>query len=129
MHSYDSGLRPPARARARLSADSSALAVIMYALRPDVVAECERVTTELRVARVEVKHLQAACSAIAAHPISMIVASAGAIRPWDREVLDDHAARAGVTVRWVTEEDDGDRVADEVRGWASGLARRARTGR
>jgi hypothetical protein len=101
-------------------------AVILYGLPSDVAAECERVASELRLARAEVKHLQAACVALKAHPRAILVASS-TIRSWDREVLEEHAARAGIPLRWVDATHTPDDVAIEVRSWATDTMRRART--
>lgn len=101
-------------------------AVILYGLPADVAAECERVAGELRLARAEVKHLQAACVALKAHPRAMLVASSR-IRSWDREVVEEHAARAGTPLRWVDADHTPDDVATEVRSWATDTMRRART--
>jgi hypothetical protein len=100
-------------------------AVILYGLPADVAAECERVASELRLARAEVKHLQAACVALKAHPRAMLVASTQ-IRSWDREVVEEHAARAGIPLRWVDSDHTPDDVATEVRSWATDTIRRAR---
>ena len=101
-------------------------AVILYGVAADVAAECERVAGELRLARAEVKHLQAACVALKAHPKAMLVASSR-IRSWDREVVEEHAARAGTLLRWVDADHTPDDVANEVRSWATDTIRRART--
>jgi hypothetical protein len=124
-------LAPLARATNRsstppLAAGATApLAVILYGVPADVAAECERVAGELRLARSEVKHLQAACVALKAHPKAMLVASSS-IRPWDREVVEEHAARAGIPLRWVDADHTPDDVATEVRSWATDTMRRAR---
>jgi hypothetical protein len=101
-------------------------AVILYGVAADVAAECERVASELRLARAEVKHLQAACVALKAHPRAMLLASEG-IRSWDRVVVEEHAARAGAPLRWVAPNHLPDDVAAEVRTWATDTIRRART--
>lgn len=103
-------------------------AVILYALPKDVSAECERVATELRLARAEVKHLQAACVALKAHPRAILVASS-LIRPWDRTVVEEHAAHAGAPLQWVDDARLPDDVADAVRSWAVGTLRTGRPGR
>lgn len=100
-------------------------AVILYGLPADVAAECERVATELRLARAEVKHLQAACTALRSHPRAMLVAGTG-IRSWDRQVVEEHAARAGIPLRWVEADHAPDDVSAEVRNWASDTLRRDR---
>jgi hypothetical protein len=103
------------------------LTVILYAVGPEVAGECEDLANELRIGRAEVKHLQAACTALKAHPHAFLVASV-TIRPWDRAVLEEHAARAGTTLRWVSSEDEADDVAALVRTWATESARRSRVG-
>ena len=122
-------LAPLARAVPRGSAPAvsraAALAVILYGIPVDVAAECERVAGELHLVRAEVKHLQAACVALKAHPRAMLVASS-TIRSWDREVVEEHAARAGIPVRWVDADHTPDDIANEVRSWATETTRRAR---
>jgi hypothetical protein len=125
MHSS----RPPLLARPPRGAAAVAPpppALILYGLAPDVSAECERIATELRLARAEVKHLQAACVALKAHPRAMVLASA-TIRPWDREVVEEHAGRAGATLRWVATDHAPEEVAADVRSWATETLRRSRT--
>ncbi len=117
--------RKPLGAPAHTSVASGPPAVILYALPADVAAECERVATELRLARAEVKHLQAACVALQAHPRAMLVVGT-TIRSWDREVVEEHAARAGVPLRWVEADHTPHDVSSELRSWASDTLRRAR---
>jgi hypothetical protein len=103
-------------------------ALILYGVPPDVAAECESIAGELRLVRAEVKHLQAACAALKAHPRAILVAAV-AIRSWDRAVVVEHAARAGVPLRWIAPDHDPDDVAADVRAWASETLRRDRTRR
>jgi hypothetical protein len=119
----------PVRGRAPHGHLVSPIAVVLYATRPDVAVRCEEAATELRIAHAEAKHLQAACSAIAAYGRAMVIASEEGVRPWDREVLDDHAARAGVPVRWVRGDEEAETIADELRSWVAVEARRSRTAR
>jgi len=93
-----------------------------------VARDCEAAASELRIGRAEVKHLQAACAALEAHPEAFVVASV-AIKSWDRHVLEEHAHRAGATLRWIDAERDLDDVTVPIRAWATGAIRRARTGR
>ena len=99
--------------------------IILYAVGPEVAGECEGIANELHIARAEVKHLQAACMALKAHPQAFLIAAA-TIRSWDREVLEEHAARAGTTLRWVTSAMEADDIGAAVRAWATGLMRRSR---
>jgi hypothetical protein len=55
----------------------------------------------------------------------MLVASSS-IRSWDREVVEEHAARAGIPMRWVDADHAPDDVASDVRTWATETMRRAR---
>ena len=115
---YTRGYRPAA----------PTLTVILYAVGPEVAGECEDLANELRIGRAEVKHLQAACIALKAHPHAFLVASV-TIRSWDRAVLEEHAARAGTPLRWVGSESEADDVAALVRTWATECTRRSRAAR
>lgn len=129
MHSNQA--RPPFARGVRAAVAAPAVAppaLILYGVPPDVAAECERVASELRLARAEVKHLQAACIALKAHPRAMLLAGA-TIRPWDRTVVEEHAARSGVPLRWVAADHHPDDVAAEVRTWAADTMRKERARR
>ena len=104
------------------------LTLILYAVPSDVGRECEGLAHELHLGRAEVKHLQAACAALKAHPRALLVASV-AVRPWDREIVEEHAARAGTTVHWVGHEEAANDIERSIRSWAAESTRRARTGR
>ena len=118
---------PRVRARGRAPVPAKPLlTVILYGVTGEVATECSLVAAALGVARAEVKHLQAACSALKAHPKAMMVASR-AIRPWDREVIEDHAARAGTPLRWVDSDADAYEAAKAVTAWSSVELRRSRT--
>lgn len=104
------------------------LTLIMYNLPPELARECDHLATELRLGRSEVKHLQSACAALLAHPRAFLLASK-AIKSWDRQVLEEHADRAGTTLRWVDGENDLFDVMALTRSWATEAVRRARTGR
>jgi hypothetical protein len=117
--------RPPVAAARPRAAAPTPPAIILYGLPSDVAAACEGVATEMRLARAEVKHLQAACTALQSHPRAILVAGTK-IRSWDREVVEEHAARAGVPLRWVEADHTPDDVSSEVRTWASDTLRRDR---
>jgi hypothetical protein len=103
------------------------LTMILFAVPEDVARDCEGIAAELRIGRAEVRHLQAACAALRANPGAILVASV-AIRPWDRQVVEEHAARSGTTILWVGGASLDD-VGPQVRRWAMETTRRARTGR
>ncbi len=118
--SYPSYPRVRASARAQVP-PKPLLTIILYGLygvTEEVARECALAATELGVARAEVKHLQAACLALKAHPRAMMVASM-AVRPWDREVIEDHAARAGTPLRWVASDADAYETAKAVSSWSA----------
>jgi hypothetical protein len=102
------------------------LTVILYGVTGEVATECTLAASEVGVARAEVKHLQAACAALKAHPRAMMIASSQ-IRPWDREVIADHAARAGTPLRWVSSDAEAYETAKAVTAWSSVELRRAKT--
>jgi len=102
------------------------LTVILYGVTGEVATECTLAASEVGVARAEVKHLQAACAALKAHPRAMMIASSQ-IRPWDREVIIDHAARAGTPLRWVSSDAEAYETAKAVTAWSSVELRRAKT--
>ncbi|GAC1524006.1 MAG: hypothetical protein NVS3B10_23610 [Polyangiales bacterium] len=118
---------PRVRARARAHVPAKPLlTVILYGVTSEVAAECSLAAAEQGVARAEVKHLQAACSALKTHPRAMMIASLQ-IRPWDREVIEDHAVRAGAPLRWVSSDADAYDAAKAVTAWSSVELRRAKT--
>jgi hypothetical protein len=102
--------------------------LIAYGASPEVTSLCEDIAGELRIGLTTVKHLQTACAALSSHPRAVMIASA-AIRPWDRAVVEEHAAGAGVEVLWVTSEHDLLAAESRIRAWALRELRRARTGR
>ena len=117
---------PRVRARARAQAPAQPLlTVILYGVTSEVASECALAASEVGVARAEVKHLQAACSALKAHRRAMMIASSQ-IRPWDREVIEDHAARAGAPLRWVSSDADAYEAANAVTAWSSVELRRSK---
>lgn len=118
---------PRVRSRARTHVPAKpALTIILYGLPPEVATECTLAASELGVARAEVKHLQAACAALKTHPRAMMIASSR-IRPWDREVIEDHAVRSGTPLRWVSSDAEAYDAAKAVVAWSSVELRRAKT--
>lgn len=127
MQSQPNSSRAPRSREGDVSASTLAVTptVILYGVSAELAAECERVARELRIGRTEVRHLQAACGALKAHPKAMLVVSS-ALRPWDRVVVEEHAARAGAPLRWVNGAEHVEDVAGEVRTWVAEMIRRAR---
>ncbi len=104
------------------------MTLILYVGEAEVARALTGVADELLLARIDVKHLEAACRMLKKRPEAFVVASA-TISWWDREVLAEHAARAGTTVRWVTSAAEAHAVGDAVRTWALDAVKRARRGR
>jgi hypothetical protein len=125
---------PSSSARTSLPRPSASTAghitptIILYGANADVATECEHVARELHIGRTEVRHLQAACAALEAHPKAMLVVSSS-LRSWDRVIVEEHAARAGAPLRWVDANQQGDEVANELRAWVNDTVRRARAHR
>lgn len=89
--------------------------LLLFALGPRSRIESERIARELGAARVEARDLRAACKALEVQRPMLLVAST-ALRVWDREVVEEHAARASVPVRWIAP-DDWHLVDQAVRTW------------
>ncbi len=100
------------------------MTLILYVGEAEVARASTAVADELLLARVDVKHLEAACRMLKTRPEAFLVASA-TISWWDREVLAEHAARAGTTLRWVTSAAEAHEVGDAVRTWALDAMKRA----
>ena len=107
---------------------TTAPTLIAYGASPQLMAECEQIARDTGISHVEVKHLHAACTALKANPCSFVLASTQ-LRPWDREVLEDQVARAGVALRWIGPGDAPETAVSAIRAWAQGALRRSRTGR
>jgi hypothetical protein len=112
-------------ARTVPAAPRFSMTLILYVGEGEVSRASTDVADELMIARVEVKHLEAACRMLKTCPQAFLVASAS-ISWWDREVLEEHAARAGTTVRWVSSGTEPYAVGDAVRKWALDAMKRAR---
>ena len=97
-------------------------AVVLFGLHGEVRARCEDAARDLGLPVVAARHLEAACRALGAESCALLVASSSA-RPWDRQIAAEHAARAGVRVKWADDQEDPDLVADAVRACAARLDR------
>jgi hypothetical protein len=118
---------PRVRPRGRAQTPAKpALTIILYGVPTEVTTECSLAASELGVARAEVKHLQAACAALKAHPRAMMIASS-LIRSWDREVIEDHAVRSGTPLLWVSSGADAYDASKAVAAWSFVELRRAKT--
>jgi sarcosine oxidase gamma subunit len=118
MISSMSAARGPGRAGSPLPT------ILLFALGESAKAEGQRIATELGLARMELKDLRAACAALKVQRPALLVASTS-LKPWDREIVEDHAAKAEVPVRWVGP-DDWHSIDDAVRGWIMDARQRGR---
>ena len=89
--------------------------VLLYALSTSAKTDAAQFAKELGLAHVEVRDLRAACKALEIAGPAMLVASE-AIKHWDRVIVDDHAVRASVPIRWIGP-DDWYSAESEVRRW------------
>jgi hypothetical protein len=84
--------------------------VIAFGTSPETRIACEHAAGPGGAAVLEVRHLQATCRALSATPAALLVLG-GSLRPWDREVAEEHARRAGVR----TVDEASAQLADLVR--------------
>lgn len=99
----------------RLRSDPFFPTLVLFALGPRSRIAADAIARELNAARVEVRDLRAACRALEA-PRPMLLIASTAIKTWDREVVEEHAAKASATVRWIAP-DDFHLVDGAVRSW------------
>jgi sarcosine oxidase gamma subunit len=98
--------------------------VLLFALPDAAKAEAERTARTLGLARMELRDLRAACAALKARGPALLIASSS-VKPWDRTVVEEHAERASVPVRWIGP-DEWDAVDDTIRTWMAESRRRGR---
>lgn len=96
--------------------------VLAVRLHPDVKPALEECASAHGLRVMCVRHLQAACSALASQPIAVVLADEST-RPWDREVLREHADRAGIAIVWVEAELAHDFLTDVVRMYVASRGR------
>ena len=118
MNSFARGLAPsnlrhPAKGLARCRST-----IVFFGVHGAVMDACTRVTRELRIARAETSHLHAACTALDAVPGALLVGST-AVRPSERDIVEDRAGRAKALVLWVSFDHDADELVSQIRSWAS----------
>ena len=89
--------------------------LVLFALGPRSRAAADGIARELRAARVDVRDLRAACRALEATRPMFLLAST-AVKTWDREVVEEHAAKGSVPVRSIPP-DDFHLVDGAVRAW------------
>lgn len=90
--------------------------VVLYVTDAATSAQCVTAARSASVAVIEVKHLQAACAALALGPAPMLVVSRS-VKWWDRTVIEEHAARAAAPIRWVSE-GDLDTLERDISAWS-----------
>jgi hypothetical protein len=87
------------------------VAVILFGIPKAFVVECQIASRGRAAACTSVRDLQSACKALAGGPIDVLVVSR-TLPPWDREVVAEHAHRAGVPLEWWDPDDPLD--ADQL---------------
>lgn len=77
--------------------------VLALGLHHDVRPSLEDAAASFGLRVLCVRHLQAACAALASQQVAVVLADENT-RPWDREVLLEHTARLGIGIVWVEAE-------------------------
>lgn len=98
--------------------------LLLFGLDPRATADAENIVREFGIASAEVNDLRAACAALVVERPAMLLAST-ALKPWDREIIEEHAARASIPLTWV-EANDAHVVDDAVRRWVTSITRHPR---
>ncbi|MBX3192770.1 MAG: hypothetical protein KF819_37650 [Labilithrix sp.] len=129
LHRATDGRTPPSSRRPadgrvyKTSATDHAIGdgvVLAFGLPSHAKAPLQDAASLVGLRVLEARHLNAACSALAMQPCVLVIASTSA-RSWDRVVLEDHCARAGVTVAWVEPDATYDVAERAVRAAAAHL--------
>jgi hypothetical protein len=94
--------------------------VLAFGIPPHAKAPLQDVAASVGLRVLEVRHLNAACSALAMQPCVLVVASTE-VRSWDKVVLEDHGTRTGVPVAWVEPDATYDVAERAVRAAAAHL--------
>lgn len=94
---------------------------LVFGVSRELASDVRAVAHELEFGLAEPAHLQAACRALAQYPGALLVLSCS-LKPWDRDVVLDHAARARAEVVFVDQETPEDearsaRVRREIERW------------
>lgn len=94
---------------------------LVFGVSRELASDVRSAAHELQFGLAEPAHLQAACRALAQYPGALLVLS-GSLKPWDRDVVLDHAARARAEVLFVEHEQPGDegrtaRVRCDIERW------------
>jgi hypothetical protein len=100
------------------------LTVVFFGVSAEVLHACEPLARSLPFARAEAKHLYAACAALEAFASAILVVSTS-IRPWDRDVIEEHASRVKAPVLWVGS-DDVEEIVTSLESCATAVLRRGK---
>jgi hypothetical protein len=94
------------------------LTVVFFGVPSDIMEACDLRDRGVPLVRVEAKHLYAACTALHAFENAMLVVST-TIRPWDRDVIVEHARSVKASVVWVGVDPDVNEMTASIAIWAS----------
>lgn len=100
------------------------LTVVFFGVSSELMDACELRERGVPLARVEAKHLFAACTALSAFESAMLVVST-TIRPWDRDVIVEHARKAKASILWVGTDPDVGEITSSISTWATAAMRSA----
>ena len=94
---------------------------LVFGLPRELASDIRSVAQELAIGVAEPAHLQAACRALAQYPGALLLLSPS-LKPWDKDVVLDHASRARAEVVFVdratAEDARGGVVRRELERWA-----------
>lgn len=96
--------------------------VLAVSLHVDVRSTLEAVAAAQGLRLISARHLQAACSALASQRVAVVFADES-MRPWDQEVLREHASRTEIGIVWVEAEIPHDLITDVIRMYVSSKGR------
>jgi hypothetical protein len=99
--------------------------LLVYALDGTDRAAAEATSFELELSRIEARDLRVACKALT-HDRPVFVVGASHVKPWDRQVLHEHAARTAAPVRWIAPR-EWHLVEPALRDWVREAVRPKRT--
>jgi hypothetical protein len=92
---------------------------LVFGLSRALASDVRAVAQELEIGVAEPAHLHAACLALAQYPGSLLLLSPS-LKPWDRDVVLDHAARSRADIVFVDRDLDArtEQAVSELERWA-----------
>lgn len=120
MSTFDSRSRIPA------APPRGDVAVLLFGVPKAFVVECQIASRGTGAACASVRDLQSACRALASSHVDVLVA-ATSLPPWDRDIVAEHAQRAGVPLEWWSPNESTD-AALLIHRWQRARRRSSRPG-